>query len=157
MDDIERLLDYGRMGLETGQYEQAREDFEQVLTLDPSNREAMKGLARVNEILSRRVAFERIKPEALPAKTASKAHIVAEWIRKKRRAYAEWLRKRERERAERAAEREAILERIRWRKTEGWRSEEWYLADYCIEGNMYCEEPEPDLPDPVIAGALPYY
>ena len=44
-DDIERLLDYGRMGLETGQYEQAREDFKKALALDPSNREAMKGLA----------------------------------------------------------------------------------------------------------------
>jgi hypothetical protein len=55
-DDIEQLLAFGRIGLETGYYEQARGYFEQVLALDPSNREAMKGLARVNEILSRREA-----------------------------------------------------------------------------------------------------
>jgi len=55
-DDIEQLLAFGRIGLETGYYEQARDYFERVLALDPSNREAMKGLARVNEILSRREA-----------------------------------------------------------------------------------------------------
>jgi tetratricopeptide (TPR) repeat protein len=55
-DNIEQLLAFGRMGLETGYYEQARGYFEQVLALDPSNREAMKGLARANEILSRRKA-----------------------------------------------------------------------------------------------------
>ena len=55
-DDIEQLLAFGRMGLETGYYEQARDYFEQVLVLDPSNREAMKGRARANEMLSRREA-----------------------------------------------------------------------------------------------------
>jgi tetratricopeptide (TPR) repeat protein len=55
-DHIEQLLAFGHMGLETGYYEQARDYFEQVLELDPSNREAMKGLARANEILSRRKA-----------------------------------------------------------------------------------------------------
>jgi tetratricopeptide (TPR) repeat protein len=55
-DHIEQLLAFGRMGLETGYYEQARDYFEQVLELDPSNREAMRGLARANEILSRREA-----------------------------------------------------------------------------------------------------
>lgn len=66
-DDIERLLDYGRIGLETGYYEQARDNFEQVLALDPSNREAMKGLARANEMLSRR---EDVQParQARPAR-----------------------------------------------------------------------------------------
>jgi tetratricopeptide (TPR) repeat protein len=55
-DHIEQLLAFGRMGLETGYYEQARDYFEQVLELNPSNREAMRGLARANEILSRRKA-----------------------------------------------------------------------------------------------------
>ncbi len=53
--DIEKLLSYGRIGLETGYYEQAREFFEQVLALDATNQEAIDGLARVNEILSRRM------------------------------------------------------------------------------------------------------
>ena len=74
-EDIERLLDYGRMGLETGQYEQAREDFEKVLALDPSNREAMKGLARVNETLSRKEAAAvkpiQHKPVKPPRKVAA--------------------------------------------------------------------------------------
>ena len=55
-DDIEQLLGFGHIGLEAGYYEQARDYFEQVLALDPSNREAMKGLTRVNEILSRKEA-----------------------------------------------------------------------------------------------------
>jgi hypothetical protein len=53
-EEIEQLLAYGRMGLETGYYEQARDYFEQVLVFDPSNREAMRGRARANEMLSRR-------------------------------------------------------------------------------------------------------
>jgi hypothetical protein len=53
-DDIEQLLAFARMGLETGYYEQARDYFEQVLVLDPSNREAMRGRARANEMLSRK-------------------------------------------------------------------------------------------------------
>ena len=62
-DDIEQLLAFGRMGLETGYYERARDNFEQVLALDPSNREAMKGLARANEILSRREDVELARQE----------------------------------------------------------------------------------------------
>jgi len=53
-EEIERLLELGRMDLEAGYAEYARQYFDHVLELDPSNREAMKGLARVNEILSRR-------------------------------------------------------------------------------------------------------
>lgn len=64
-DDIERLLAFGRMGLETGYYDQARGYFEQVLELDPSNQEATKGLARANEMLLRGGGVrwtQRIKP-----------------------------------------------------------------------------------------------
>ncbi len=52
-DDIGQLLAFGRIGLENGYYERARDSFEQVLALDPSNREAAKGLARANEMVSR--------------------------------------------------------------------------------------------------------
>jgi hypothetical protein len=55
-EQVDTLLTFGQMALEQGWYDQAREYFEQVLALDASNREAMKGLARVNEILSRREA-----------------------------------------------------------------------------------------------------
>jgi len=74
-DDIKKLLDFGRIGLETGQYEQAREDFEKVLTLDPSNREAMKGLARVNEILNRRMATPVEPTRAEPVQPPRKASV----------------------------------------------------------------------------------
>lgn len=70
-DDIERLLAFGRMGLETGYYEQARDNFERVLALDPSSREAMKGLARANEMLSRGAAAQPARREpARPTYTA---------------------------------------------------------------------------------------
>jgi hypothetical protein len=55
-DDIDQLLTFGRMGLETGYYEQARDSFGRVLELDPDNREAMRGLGRANEMLRRQAA-----------------------------------------------------------------------------------------------------
>jgi len=71
--DVDKLITFGQMALEQGWYDQAREYFEQALALDASNREAMKGLARVNEILSRReaAAAEPIQdePVELPAKS----------------------------------------------------------------------------------------
>jgi hypothetical protein len=54
--DIEKLLSYGRIGLETGYYEQARECFEQVLALDAANFEAKKGLREIDTLLERRRA-----------------------------------------------------------------------------------------------------
>jgi len=98
-DDIERLLGYGRMGLEAGQYEQAREDFEKVLALDPSNREAMKGLARVNEILNRRTSLEPVEihlTEPIGNKMQRWVNSAREWIRKERQEYAEIVAERKR-------------------------------------------------------------
>lgn len=70
---IEELLELGRMDLEAGYPEYARQYFEQVLELDPSNRKAMKGLIRVSEILSRKEAAavepihgEPVKPPPKP-------------------------------------------------------------------------------------------
>ena len=51
--DVDKLITFGKAALEQGWYDQARDHFEQALALDPPNREAMQGLARVNEILSR--------------------------------------------------------------------------------------------------------
>ena len=66
-EQVDKLITFGQMALEQGWYDQARDHFEQALTLDASNREAMKGLARVNEILSRREAMvvEPIQGEAV--------------------------------------------------------------------------------------------
>ena len=54
--DVDKLITFGQMALEQGWYDQARDYFEQTLALDTSNREAMKGLARVYERLSHRGA-----------------------------------------------------------------------------------------------------
>jgi len=81
-EEIEQLLAFGRMGLETGQYEQAREDFEKVLALDPSNREAMKGLARANEILSRKEALAAEPTRRIPEKrTEGPRRSPVQWFR----------------------------------------------------------------------------
>ena len=99
-DDIERLLDYGRLGLETGRYEQAREDFEKVLALDPSNREAMKGLARVNEIMSRREALTaeptRVEPVEPQLRIARAQRIPEKRTEGQRRSPLQWFRERSR-------------------------------------------------------------
>jgi hypothetical protein len=65
--DVDKLITFGQMALEQGWYEQAREYFQQALALAPSNREAMKGFARVNEILSRReaTAVEPVQAESI--------------------------------------------------------------------------------------------
>ena len=69
-EQVDKLIAFGKMALEQGWYDQAREHFEQALNLDASNREAMKGLARVNEILSYRAAVKsiQVKPVKAPRK-----------------------------------------------------------------------------------------
>jgi len=95
--DVDKLITFGQMALEQGWYDQAREYFEQALALDASNREAMKGLARANEILSRRratpveptraepvkpppkVSIEPAKPEVEPAKPKPGLKLATMW------------------------------------------------------------------------------
>ena len=93
MEEIEKLLAYGRIGLETGSYKAARECFEQVLMSDPANQEAIDGLARIDEILSRRAAFEPVKP-------VREERSIIGWIRKERKEYADRVAERKRLAAE---------------------------------------------------------
>jgi hypothetical protein len=72
--DVDKLIAFGQMALEQGWYDQARDHFEQALALDATNREAMKGLARVNEILNLRMATtaKPMETEIEPAKPVGK-------------------------------------------------------------------------------------
>jgi hypothetical protein len=65
--NVDKLLAFGKMALEQGWYDQAREYFEQALALDAANREAMKGLARVDEILLSRKAATAVEPMQIDA------------------------------------------------------------------------------------------
>lgn len=159
--DADKLITFGQMALEQGWYDQARDYFEQALELDASNREAMKGLARANEILNRRASFEPIKPEAPPAKPASKRPPIAEWVREKRRAYVGWMERRRKERAERAAERERVVtERQRYREMrenemrralEEWEAEQRWLAG---PDGYWVEDGTDELLDAIVHGGL---
>jgi hypothetical protein len=51
MDEIERLLELGKKDLEAGYPEYARQYFEQVLSLDADNAEALEAIARIDEML----------------------------------------------------------------------------------------------------------
>jgi hypothetical protein len=70
--DIDKLITFGQMALEQGWYDQARDYFEQALALDATNREAMKGLARANEILSRKAGLAARPIQVEPAKPRPK-------------------------------------------------------------------------------------
>jgi len=124
--DVDKLITFGQMALEQGWYDQAREYFEQALALDTSNREAMKGLARVNEILSRKVAVEPInaemRPEPPSAKLiSSRLSSVREWIDRERKEYADIVAERKRLAAEKSEEQ---AREIAKRKEEGGTSAE---------------------------------
>jgi hypothetical protein len=78
-EQVDKLITFGQMALEQGWYDQAREYFEQALDLDASSREALKGLARVNEILSRRMLtpVEPIRvPPVAPARKVERKPII---------------------------------------------------------------------------------
>ena len=65
--NTDKLITFGKMALEQGWYEQAREYFEQALALDASNQEAREALAKVETILARQASLEPLKPEVEPA------------------------------------------------------------------------------------------
>ncbi len=141
-EQVNKLITFGQMALEQGWHSKAREYFEQTIALDASNQEAMEGLARAEEILSRRASFEPTKPETPPGKPASKEHPIAEWVREKRREYAEWVDKRRWERERRAAERLAAEERRRQemleREAEEYR--EWWETGVAAWEERYSQD-----------------
>jgi tetratricopeptide (TPR) repeat protein len=102
--DADKLITFGQMAFEQGWYDQAHDYFKQALDLDSSNREAMKELARVNEILSRRAAtaVEPIEAEI------REEPLSAERISSRLSSAREWIDKQREERAEKAAERERL-------------------------------------------------
>jgi hypothetical protein len=73
--DVDKLIAFGQMALEQGWYDKAREYFQQALALDASNLEAMKGLARANEILSRRMPTPAEPARAEPAEPPRKVSL----------------------------------------------------------------------------------
>jgi hypothetical protein len=76
---VDKLITFGQMAIEQGWYDQAREYFEQALDLDASSQEALKGLARANEVLSRRMPTPdepiRVQPVA-PARKVERKQII---------------------------------------------------------------------------------
>jgi len=83
MDEVERLLELGRMDLEAGYPQYAREYFEKVLALDATNREAIDALARIDEL--RRRAAAPVKPiQAEPVKPPPKVEQKRSIAEKKR-------------------------------------------------------------------------
>jgi len=124
--DVDKLITFGQMALEQGWHDQAREHFERALALDASNREAMKGLARVNEILSRRAATAvepieaEIRKEPLSVKRiSSRLSSAREWIDKQREEGAERAAELERLTAEKRAEKREERAREIARQAEG--------------------------------------
>ena len=96
-EQVDKLVTFGKMALEQGWYDQARDHFEQALVLDPHNREAMKGLARVNEILSCKAAMAVEPIQAEPVKPPRKVEQKRGVSEKKRegqgRSLTQWFRK----------------------------------------------------------------
>ena len=81
-EQTDKLITFGQMALEQGWYDQARDYFEQTLALDASNREAMKGLARVNEILSRRETAAVGPIQGKPVEPVEPVRDYVEWLEK---------------------------------------------------------------------------
>jgi hypothetical protein len=85
--DVDKLIAFGQMAFEQGWYAKARQYFQQALELDAANREAMKGLARVNEILTRKAAMAveptQVEPVAPPQKEPKGSPV--EWFKRQSR------------------------------------------------------------------------
>ncbi|MGA9347914.1 MAG: UvrD-helicase domain-containing protein [Anaerolineae bacterium] len=61
-DNIEKLLEYGRMDLEAGYPKYAHEYFEQVLVLDATNKKAREALAEIDNMLAHKIVAASVRP-----------------------------------------------------------------------------------------------
>jgi Tfp pilus assembly protein PilF len=93
-EQVDKLITFGKMAFEQGWYDKAGKYFEQALALDASNREAMRRLARVNEILSRQAAAA---VEPIEAETRTEPPV---WTLKKLKEHADKTAEREKLAAE---------------------------------------------------------
>jgi len=95
--DADKLIAFGKMALEQGWYDQAREYFEQALALDASNREAMKGLARVNEVFRRKEAagVEATQGESVepPHRVVRKRRVPEKETKEQERSPVQWFKR----------------------------------------------------------------
>lgn len=115
-EKVDKLLAFGKMALEQGWYDQAREYFDQALDLAPLNREAMEGLARADKILRDKASFVPIESnptESISNKIRRWVNSVREWIRKERQEYTDRVVERKRLKAEKKAERAREIARQR--------------------------------------------
>ena len=94
-EQVDKLITFGQMALEQGWYDQARDYFEQALALDASNREAIKGLARVNEILTRKAATAvkpiQVEPVKPPRKVERERSIPEKKREGQERSLTQWF------------------------------------------------------------------
>ena len=95
--DADKLIAFGKMALEQGWYDQAREYFEQALALDASNREATKGLARVNEVFRRKEAagVEATQGESVepPHRVVRKRRVPEKETKEQGRSPIQWFKR----------------------------------------------------------------
>jgi len=106
-EKVDKLLAFGKMALEQGWYDKAREYFDQALDLAPLNREAIEGLARADRILRDKASFVPIESnstESIGNKIRGRVNSVREWIRKERKEYADRVAERKRRYEDRIAE-----------------------------------------------------
>jgi small-conductance mechanosensitive channel len=108
-EEIQKLLALGRMDMEAGYPQYARQYFEKVLVLDASNQEAIEGLEQVDKALEVEAYLKSLETQAeeTPAKLASGGRSIIGWIRKEREERARIVAERKRLAAEK---REALEE-----------------------------------------------
>ena len=114
--DVDKLISFGKMALEQGWYEQAREYFEQALDLAPLNREAIKGFMRADGILRHKASSEPVEvhqTEPIGTKVRRWVNAAREWVREERKEYRDRVAERKRVAAEKRVERAREIARQR--------------------------------------------
>jgi len=114
--DVNKLITFGKMALEQGWYDQAREHFDRALDLAPLNREAIKGFTRADEILRHKASSEPVEVhqrEPIGNKVRHWANAANEWVRKERQEYRDRVAERKRVAARKREDRAREIARQR--------------------------------------------